>query len=76
MKILSLVVSILPHIIAIVNAVETAISVPKSGSQKLQLVLDVLAAAVPDIEQARDVITKVINAVVSCFNALGVFRHG
>ena len=76
MKILSLVVSTLPHIIAVVDAVETAISVPKSGSQKLQLVLDVLAAAVPDIEQARDVITKVINSVVSCFNALGVFRHG
>lgn len=75
MKTLSTIVSILPQIIAAVRAVEQAADLPKTGSAKLELVLSILRAAEPEIEQIKDAVVKVINSVVSFFNAIGVFKR-
>lgn len=74
MKYLNLVVNVLPHLISAIHTVEQACPVPKAGSQKLQLVLDILTAAAPEIEQAKEVVQKVVEKIVTFYNVLGVFR--
>ncbi|MCU1258723.1 MAG: hypothetical protein JWO80_1608 [Bryobacterales bacterium] len=75
--------SLLPVILAAVQAVEAALPLPGAGKAKLDLVLgtvsDIYAAdqqiqkQIPG-DQLVSVVTSTVSHVVSCFNALGLFK--
>lgn len=82
---LQLALALIPAIIEAVKAIEAAITVPKSGPEKMKLVLDaVLVAfdATKDIDLPKGVslstvesiIEKLTSLVVGTFNRLGIFK--
>src|SRR5579859_6843665 len=74
------VVALLPTVDALVKGVESALPEGTAGAQKLAVVESTLSAtynAIPGLvaawEDVWPVITKEITALVSAFNAVGVF---
>ncbi len=74
----------LPTIIQAVQAVESAVPIPQSGQQKLNLVLGAAATAW-EVGQATQQISKgntvaavqsITDLTVSTLNAVGIFKHG
>ncbi len=78
-----LVFNALPTIIQSVQAVETAIPMPQSGQQKLNLILGAAATAwelghvVQQLPKSNTVaaVQTITNLTVSSLNAAGVFKH-
>jgi hypothetical protein len=73
----------IPSVIGAVQTVETALTLPQSGQQKLNLVLG-LAGAAFDVAQAGEEIAKgqllagvqaITTVTVAALNAAGVFSH-
>lgn len=84
MNILLLTLKLLPAILTVVQSIETAAPVAKSGAQKLELILDVVLAAISSDSSVesetlpKDKLTKLIQSIVekavSFLNLLGIFR--
>lgn len=74
----------LPTIIQAVQTVESAVPIPQSGQQKLNLILGAAATAW-EVGQVTQQLSKgntvqavqsITNMTVSTLNAAGVFKHG
>jgi hypothetical protein len=73
----------LPAILQSVQAVETAIPLPKAGQQKLNLILGVAGAAwdfgQAEIQLPKDktlaVVQTIANLAVAGFNTAGIFKQ-
>lgn len=79
-QIVQLVIALLPQLIEAVKTVETALPQSGQGDQKLAIVCSVLESAwtatgqvKAAFDQAWPVLSATIAAIVSAFNAAGVF---
>lgn len=68
-----LVLALLPAVIQAVKGIEEALPYDGLGQEKLALVRQALEAVVDGVDEYWDVIEKLINVVVSLFNATGLF---
>jgi hypothetical protein len=84
MKTLIAYLQLLPTILGAVQSLESAIPVPATGKQKLDLLLSIVKTAYDTEETVRrDVpweklsalISTATASIVSAFNALGIFHH-
>lgn len=83
MKYIVLALQLFPAILAAVKAVEAQIALPKSGSEKLELVTGVVEEAFASItdgmkeDYSRESVTRlvvgIIGRIVAVFNRLGIF---
>ena len=73
MKTLITILQLLPVIIDVVKALETAIPVPGAGKEKLDTILGVVSDVAGNASELIPVITATIARVVSLFNRTGVF---
>ena len=71
-----IVVQLIPAVIEIVKTVETMFPVSGAGQEKLKLVREMLSAAHGSIEELWPSLERIIAAVVSFANAVGVFKKG
>ena len=78
--IIKLIITILPLIIDLIKALESALPQAGLGSDKLSVVRTVFESAysvadetLPEIEKTWGIVQKVINAVVALFNKTGEF---
>lgn len=81
LSIIKLVLSLLPLIIDVVKAVETAMPASGQGANKLALVHDVLqeaynagTGAVAKFEDVWPVLQNTVTSVVTFFNTTGLFK--
>lgn len=75
MKQILLMLQLLPTLIQAVKSVEEAIPVPKSGKEKLDLVLETIRSTGEDIGVLAPAIVKVVTKVVETFNSLDIFKR-
>ena len=80
-KIIQIIVTLLPQLIDIIKAVESAVPTTGSGAEKLALVRGIIEnvfnAATDITEEFADiwpVLVGIINNIVSVFNAIGIFK--
>lgn len=83
MKYIILALQLFPAILAAVKAIEANVSLPKSGTEKLELVTGVVEEAYTSINEgvkedfSRETVTKlvvgIVARVVAIFNRLGIF---
>ena len=66
--------ALIPMLIAAIKAVEEAIPGQGKGKEKLDLVLNIIQATGDQVGGLLPAITKAIAAIVSAFNAAGVFK--
>ncbi|MCZ2157034.1 MAG: hypothetical protein LC114_24585 [Bryobacterales bacterium] len=83
MKYIILALQLFPAILAAVKAIEANVSLPKAGTEKLELVTGVVEEAYTSINEgvkedfSRETVTKlvvgIVARVVAIFNRLGIF---
>lgn len=73
MEVLKLVINLLPLLIQLIRAVESAIPEAGKGGEKLALVRSILETVDTNIPPIWPAIEKVIGAIVGAFNKTGVF---
>lgn len=81
LQLIKLLLSILPLIIEVVQAIETALPQGTKGQTKLALVQDTVKTAYDAVnqtsttyEQVSPLVTQIVSNVVSTFNDTGVFK--
>lgn len=70
------IVQLIPAVIEIVKTVETMFPLPGAGQEKLKLVRELLTTAHEGLEGMWPTLEKLIAAVVSFANSVGVFKKG
>ena len=65
---------LVPEIIKLVQAAESAIPMSGNGKAKLDMVLGILTAAHDGVSQMLPQVTAIINTVVNTMNACKVFK--
>ena len=83
MKTFLTIMNSVPAVIAAVQTVEAAIPMPKTGQQKLNLVLGIAGAAYEATQAAEEInkgqllagVETITNLTVAALNAAGVFAH-
>ncbi len=71
---LKTIVSLLPTIFSAVKSIEEAANLPRIGSQKLALLMELIGAVYPEVDAIREAVEKVVAAVVKFFNGVGIFK--
>jgi hypothetical protein len=82
MKTFLAVFNLFPAVLSAVQAVEAAVPLPKSGKQKLDLIMGAVTAAFQASQQDQQVpkdtmlgtIESLVHVIVASLNALGVFK--
>lgn len=69
-----LIVGVLPLLIELIKAVETAIPDQGTGAAKLAAVRDMLNALVPAVDTVWPAVETIVAALVKLFNATGAFK--
>jgi hypothetical protein len=72
--IVKIVLSLLPAIIEAIKAIEAALPESGKGSEKLALIRNVVESISTEAVDAWPYIEKAVGAIVSFFNATGVFK--
>lgn len=74
MKNLLVIAQLLPTLIQIIRAVETAVPESGQGQAKLQMVREILETVDDAIPAIWPTIAKVVSVIVQGFNATGAFK--
>lgn len=81
LEIAKLIISLFPLLIQAVQAVESAIPASGNGQQKLELIKSIIQTSyessnkfVASFEQLWSPLSSVVQAIVSAFNAAGIFK--
>lgn len=74
MKILLLVVQLIPALISLIKAIEDALPAAGLGAEKLAAVRKIIEATYEGAAEIWPTLEKVISAIVSMFNAVGIFK--
>lgn len=64
----------LPDIIRVVKAIEESFPIPTVGKQKLEVLLDMLAAIFGDITPVLGVVSGLVSKIVAFAKAVGAFK--
>jgi len=67
------ILTLIPKLIEVVKAVESAIPITGKGKEKLEAVIDIMQATGDDIAGIIPILSTVISRIVALFNATGVF---
>ena len=84
MKTLVAFLQLFPSILGAVQSLESAVPLPSSGKQKIDLLMGIVKTAYDTEESIRKdvpwatlstLVVSAVNSIVVAFNALGIFNH-
>jgi len=64
----------IPALIKAVMAVEAAVPITGQGKTKLDMIISIMQAADDSITSIIPILQKAISAIVTAFNAMGIFK--
>ena len=73
MNAFTIILNIIPQIIAAMKAIEAAIPIPQAGKDKLDAVINIITGLDSTLVQYVPQIQGVVSILVKVFNATGVF---